>query len=335
MNAVEYIRSKMDIHMAERVLNYYRASKIHHFGSALRCCCPLHEGDNPTSFVWKDNGLFFCHTQCGRGGDIFSFVAEMEHLDLDKDFRKVVSKVSSILSINITGLELGERKAKQEREFEEWVRYAKKKKAHNQTVEYNLGRLGDLTSVESYRGISKETLELFEVQNSVDLDRKVFPIRDTLGKIVGVTCRTNKDGVNPKWLHLPEGLKTGDIFYGMHLVSTKEATIVEGANDVLSLRDKGVESIGAFGARLTDEQVKLLCKNYETVNLMYDGDKAGINATKSALDKLKGKMTVYVKMCPFSKDPGDLSIEELRDIKTMKPYEFEEFYAKWKESISV
>ena len=47
-------------------------------GTMYRCKCPLHGGDNPSSFVWNyTNGLWYCFTGCNRGGDIFDYVSIM------------------------------------------------------------------------------------------------------------------------------------------------------------------------------------------------------------------------------------------------------------------
>ena len=59
---------------------------------------------------------------------------------------------------------------------------------------------------------------------------------------------------------------------------------------------------------------------------MYDGDKAGLDATYSAIQKLKGKMDINVYVLPWGVDPGAITPNTWEDIKIYKPYEFEEMY---------
>ena len=101
MNIVELVQSQMNLDRIADVLNYYGVNRVHNFGSTIRCTCPIHGGDNPTSFVWKDNGLWFCHTACGRGGDVFNFVAEMENLDVETNFKEVANKVAAFTNARI------------------------------------------------------------------------------------------------------------------------------------------------------------------------------------------------------------------------------------------
>jgi 5S rRNA maturation endonuclease (ribonuclease M5) len=44
-----------------------------------RCACPIHGGDNKTAFsISNDLQTWNCHTKCGCGGDIFTFVEKKE-----------------------------------------------------------------------------------------------------------------------------------------------------------------------------------------------------------------------------------------------------------------
>lgn len=326
MNAVEIIQDSINMDSICSVLEYYGVNKIYRMGSSVRCCCPLHGGNNPTSFVWKDNGLWYCHTRCNTGSDVFGFVAIKENLDLNTQFKAVVNKVAEILNINIENATYDITSRRNNKELEDWKRFVKSKKEKNINEEYNLAQLGDLKQISRYRGITQETLELFEVSYSKEHDRIVFPIRDEIGKCIGATMR-RRDNTKPiKWLHQPTGLKVGEHLYGLHLANSDVPFLVEGAIDVLKLRDLGISALGCFGAKLTDEQVKILIKNFTSVNLMYDGDKAGMDATYSAMMKLKDKMDINIYVLPFGVDPGEIMPTTWENIKIYKPYQFEEVY---------
>lgn len=326
MNAVELIQSQFNKDAICRVLEYYGVNRIHHFGSAVRCCCPIHGGNNPTSFVWKDNGLWYCHTQCNEGGDIFTFVSKMEGIDSEKNFKDVVDKVAEILNVDVKNATYDMKAIQSSKELEQWRKAIKNKNNICVSEEYNLAQLGEIQKLSKYRGISSETLDLFEVCYSREHDRIVFPIRDESNKCVGVTMR-RRDNNNPiKWLHYPSGIRVGEYLYGMNLSLGDTPWLVEGAIDVLRLRDIGIFALGCFGAKLTDEQAKILIRNFTSINLMYDGDKAGLDATKMALDKLKGKMDITIYILPWGVDPGAITSDTWENVKIYKPYEFEKVY---------
>lgn len=55
-----------------------------------RCCCPLHGGDNPTSFCVRD-GVFHCFA-CGESGDVVSLVQKLHGWDFKQAIRHLGQK---------------------------------------------------------------------------------------------------------------------------------------------------------------------------------------------------------------------------------------------------
>ncbi len=323
MSAVDIIKSSFTTESAITILDYYGANRIHSFNDTVRCCCPIHGGDNPTTFVWK-NGLWYCHTQCNQGGDVFDFVAIKENLNIDTQFREVVMIVAGLLGIDVSNIEIGKKAQRQDKELREWKQIILKKTQISEVPEFDLNTLGQLFQVNQYRDYTREILDLFEVKYSQELNRIVIPIRDYNGTKIGATMRRVDNNDPIKWLHKPTGLKVGNTMFGIHLVQSNVPFIVEGAFDVMSLRQNYIESLGCFGAKLTDEQVKILMKHYFKVALMYDGDEAGVKATLSAINKLQYKMDLDVYSLPHGKDPGDLSIEDICNLDKYKAHQFKE-----------
>ena len=334
MNIAEIIKGRMNIDTICDILEYYGAKKIYRMGSTVRCACPIHGGNNPTSFVWKDNGLWYCHTRCGTGGDIFNFIALKENLDVEKNFKEVANKIAEIIHIDVTGAIYDISSARNYKELNDWKNFVKAKNVKSETEEFNLHSLGELKPVSRYRGISQETLELYEVSYCKDQDRIVFPIRDVNNKCIGVTMRRRNNDEKIKWLHKPSGIKVGEQLYGLHLVDNGVPFLVEGAIDVLNIRDFGLSGLGCFGAKLTDEQVKILVKNFTSVNIMYDGDKAGMDATYMAVQKLKYKMDINVYVLPWGVDPGSIDSNTWENVKIYKAYEFERIYKNFESVIN-
>ena len=104
MSAVEIIKANLDV---EKILEHYNAKGIAHYGDFIRCCCPIHNGDNPTAFVMNtEKGLWSCKTNDCGDGDIFTLVEKME----DMNFPQAVQKVAEILGIDINDMVIVQRK---------------------------------------------------------------------------------------------------------------------------------------------------------------------------------------------------------------------------------
>src|SRR5438045_3556873 len=71
----EEVKSRLDI---VDVINEYVPLKA--AGSSWKTKCPFHNEKTPSFMVSRDRGTWHCFG-CGRGGDVFSFVEEMEGLE--------------------------------------------------------------------------------------------------------------------------------------------------------------------------------------------------------------------------------------------------------------
>ena len=77
--------------------------------------------------------------------------------------------------------------------------------------------------------------------------------------------------------------------------------------------EAGFENIVCtFGAHLTEEQYRLLLRLGKDIIWCYDGDTAGILATKEAVKKMRNKVTQWVITLPEGADPGNCTSEELQ-----------------------
>ena len=85
--------------------------------------------------------------------------------------------------------------------------------------------------------------------------------------------------------------------------------MVEGQMDVISMVQAGVENVVASsGTSLTRQQVLLLKRFTENVTVLYDGDSAGINASKKGLNLfLEAGMNVRIVSLPDGEDPDSMS----------------------------
>jgi len=326
--AVELIKEKFDKEMGIKLLEHYNVHNITDNGDSIRLCCPLHGGNNTTAFVWNfDNGLWYCHTQCKEGGDVFDFIAKKEEKDIDKEFKEIVVFTANLLGLDISNLEMGKRAEQNKVEVHKWIHYMNDKLKDKTQVQYDLLRLGDLYDINKYRNFSQDTLKAFGVKYSDDFKRIVIPIFDINNRLVGATMRAAVRDAKPKWIHKPDGIFTGNLVFNINNIDCSEGIVTEGAFDVMNLYQNGIyNSVATFGANTTEQQAKLLCMKFFTLNLMYDADKAGILANKKAISMLKNKLTLYVYELPLGTDPGDLTKEDVKNLTRLKYYQYIEKY---------
>lgn len=318
MNAVDVIKENIDV---EKILNYYNIDYNYH-GGYIRCKCPIHNGDNPTAFVVNEKFLWSCHTgDCGNG-DVFTFIEKME----DVDFVKATKKLAEILDLDINGLVIAERKNTQKKDLENFLKYISSKK--KQEVDVYTPK-AELTQVKTFRQYNKNTLEHFELMytKEIEIDRKnnegsfklyerlYIPIYDN-NKLIGASLRKIRAKDNPKWFHIPPTIKTGNILYNKDNINDSEdyVIVVEGIFDVFSFYEAGFNNVVCtFGAHLSEEQYRLLLRIGKDIIWCYDGDDAGIIATKGAIEKMRYKVTQWVISLPEGADPGNCTSEDLRN----------------------
>jgi DNA primase len=144
--------------------------------------------------------------------------------------------------------------------------------------------------------------------------RLLFPIHDLRGRAVGFGGRLLGPG-EPKYLNSPETeiFHKGKQLYNLHLAKMpirKEETVilVEGYFDVLRLVLAGVEHVVApLGTALTADQAILLKRFVKEATLLYDSDRAGLQATFRAGDELlRHGFRVRVATLPPGEDPDTL-----------------------------
>ena len=144
--------------------------------------------------------------------------------------------------------------------------------------------------------------------------RLIFPVTDAQGRPVAFGARAMRPGDEPKYLNSPE---TAAYTKGRHLFGlsvTREeirrkkfAILVEGYLDLIVPFQHGVRNVVAsLGTALTGEQAKLLNRFARKVVVNYDGDRAGINAAKRAIEVLLPEdFEVKVLVLPEGADPDE------------------------------
>ncbi len=173
-------------------------------------------------------------------------------------------------------------------------------------------------------------------------ERVMFPIHSMSGRVVafgGRTLRTDKNVA--KYQNSPESevYSKKNNLYGIFfakkaIAQQRNAILVEGYTDVISMHQAGVENVVASsGTSLTVEQVKLLKRFTDNVTVIYDGDDAGIKASLRGIDMiLREGLSVRVVLLPDGEDPDSFArghnATELQDFIRTAEEDFISFKAR-------
>jgi DNA primase len=311
-DAKEEVRSRLAI---EDVIGEY--VQLKRAGRSFRGLSPFGSEKTPSFYVSPDKQIWHDFSS-GRGGDIFSFVMEVEGMG----FREALELLARKAGVEIEqyrgegGKEVAERKKRLLSALDSAANYYSQmllrtesalsyvrdsRKLTGQTVtEFRIGYAPDsgraLTNYLTKKGYSATDLADAGLSNRFGGDlfrgRITIPLMDGQGQVVGFTARILKDEPEaPKYLNTPSTIlydKSRHVF-GLHLAkdairTADYAVLVEGNMDVVASHQVGVRPVVATaGTALTEGHLRALMRLSGNVRLSFDADKAGLNATERAI----------------------------------------------------
>ena len=145
--------------------------------------------------------------------------------------------------------------------------------------------------------------------------RFMFPIRSLGGQVVAFGGRIIGSEDEAKYINSSDSpiYKKGEHLYGLaqarRAISREDAVMLtEGYMDVVTLHQFGYEhAVGALGTALTPEQVKRLSGFTATMELLFDGDRAGRKAALRACEMLLTRgLSCSVVLFPEGEDIDSL-----------------------------
>ena len=89
---VEIIKEKLPI---EQVIGSY--IRLEPNGANFKARCPFHMEKTPSFSITPEKGMFYCYG-CQKGGDIFSFIQEIEKIT----FREALEKLAKDAGVDIS-----------------------------------------------------------------------------------------------------------------------------------------------------------------------------------------------------------------------------------------
>jgi len=132
------------------------------------------------------------------------------------------------------------------------------------------------------------------ILNDVYRNRIMFPLYDLNGKVIGYNGRVYNGETENKYVNSKETdiFKKRELLYNYHKAKDecrkkKTVIIMEGPMDVIRAYSVGVKNcVASLGTAFGKEQAMLIRKLASNVILCFDGDEAGLKATKGAIEEL-------------------------------------------------
>ena len=333
-DAKEEIKSRLSV---EDVVGQY--VELKRAGRNLKGRSPWGVDKTPSFMVSPEKGIWHDFS-ANKGGDIFTFVMEVEGISFKEALEKLAAQAGVDLSRYRGGdpavskrktrareaLSLATKyyqaclvRSKPVCEYVFYQRNLNRKTVQEFKIGYSPADGKALTAALSKRGFTEQELDAAGLLNRFKGDmfrnRMMVPFIDTTGNIIGFTARIIGKG-EPKYLNTPETILFNKSKFIFGLFQAKESirrngyvVIVEGNMDVISSHQAGVkEAVATSGTAMTEQHLKTLSNLTSDIRLAYDGDAAGIKATERAI-MMAGDLGIDLTVISDyhgAKDPDEL-----------------------------
>ncbi|MGI5898385.1 MAG: DNA primase [Christensenellales bacterium] len=334
---IEELRNRTDI--VDVISGYMhlapRGSK--HWGR-----CPFHGEKTPSFSVDKQRQFFYCFG-CHKGGNVYHFVMEQEHLEFYEAVEFLADRAGMAV-IREKGADqprldrtLRARAVEAATEAARFFRSVLVSDEGKEAMEYLLARQISRQAIRRFglgyapqgwdrlfahlseKGFTEEemlTAGLIVKKDEKRFDmfrsRVMFPIFSRSGQVIAFGGRIMGEG-QPKYLNSAETpiFNKRRNLYALNFLkgqrNIQELLLVEGYVDVVSLASHGIGvCVATLGTAITQEQARML-KNYsQNITICYDGDDAGQRATDRAIIILRAcGLEPKVLNLPGGLDPDD------------------------------
>lgn len=314
-------------------------------GKTWWACCPFHFEKTP-SFTVNEYDQFFKCFGCGVGGDVITFVRKMESCDFYDACKILAKEAGMEMPEVTNDAKIAKQKKDMDKaynilketaryyynnlkkpEAKPALEYLAQRRVTPETINafglgYSLGWNEVITYLKS-KGYSFEDMKMAGVAESKNgryfdcyANRLIFPIINARGDVVGFSARVLGKSDFAKYKNTADTIlfdKSRCVF-GINLVKKEKQTngldkiiIVEGQMDVIALWQSGVKNaVACMGTAMTLNHAREIKKLVDKVVLCFDGDGAGIKATRRSIDLLaQSGLEVFVVAMPEGLDPDE------------------------------
>lgn len=284
--------------------------------------CPFHDDHSPSMSVSKDRQIYTCFS-CGATGNVFKFIQDYEHISFLEAVKKCADMVGIDIGIKLNNhplstkfKELYEIYDISQKFYQNNINSSLGKQAKeylysraltdNDIKEFEIGlsinnydMLTKLLKQKKYsdKDLIKSGLTGANDSGLYDLyrNRIMFPLHDPNGRVIGYNGRAYLDSNTNKYVNSKETdiFKKRDFLYNYHRAKDiardkKEIIIMEGPMDVIRAHTIGISNVVAtLGTAFGPSQANLIKRLTDNVILCFDGDAAGLKATKLAISELQ------------------------------------------------
>ncbi len=308
-------------------------------GRNLVGLCPFH-GEKTASFnLYPETSSFYCFG-CQAGGDVITFIKRIENLDYMDAVRFLADrsgmKLPEYTKENDASSRLRMRILEANREAARLYHQALYSPVGKEALDYFHRRGYTDATIKHFglgfappgwdyllkglvaKGFHREELHaawlIAKGKNGGAYDvfrnRVIIPIIDIRGNVVGFGGRV-LDDTKPKYINTENTLayvKSRNLFaLNFAKNAGRELNLCEGYMDVIAMHQAGfTNTVAALGTAFPDEQIQLIARYADRINLIFDADGAGQKATRKAIDNLrKTGLDVRVVTIPDGKDPDE------------------------------
>lgn len=336
-SVINDIRNKIDI--VEIISSYIPLTMRgkNYFG-----VCPFHDDHSPSMSVSKDKQIYTCFS-CGATGNVFKFIQDYEHISFVESVKKCADMCGIVLNIDSSREQNYIKKNKElydiyEISYKFYQNNINSSLGHN-AKEYLYSRNISDNEIKKF-GIglslndSDMLVKLLKQKNFSDKEllksglananenglydiyrnRIMFPLHDLNGLVIGYNGRAYQGEITNKYVNSKETdiFKKRDYLYNYHRAKEsarekKEIIIMEGPMDVIRASTIGIDNVvAALGTAFGPTQSNLIKRLSTNVILCFDGDAAGLKATKLAIEELQrvGINPKIVRL-PNNNDPDE------------------------------
>lgn len=336
-DAKEEVRSRLNI---EDVIGEY--VQLKRAGRNFKGLSPF-SGEKTASFYVSPDKHIWHDFSSNKGGDVFTFVMEVEGMDFREALDHLARKSGVDMSMYDTkgSQEIAKRKKRLIEANDLAAKYYQQSLIQNpHAIEYVFKKRGlSKQIVQDFRigyaptsgdalvqflkkkGFSAQELSQAGLVNQYGGDmfrgRMTVALMDSTGQVIGFTARIIEDDPNaPKYLNTPQTLLYDKGRHVFGLSQAKEAirkndyaVIVEGNLDVVSSHQAGIlQVVATAGTAITENHLRALVRLSGHARLAFDGDKAGLAATERAIPiaQSAGIDLTIISLPDSAKDPDEL-----------------------------
>lgn len=339
MDAVDDIKSRLSV---EDVVAEY--VELKRSGSNFKGLSPF-TNEKTASFMVSPTKQIWHDFSSGKGGDMFSFVMDMEGVDFKGALELLARKAGVDLeayrsSAGTSNAKLKERVyealdvaasfyQRQLMQYDEALRYVRQKRGFDKQImlDFRLGYspengavLNDYLSKKGFKDEEMQKAGLTTVRYNRQSDmfrgRIMVPLMDPYGRVIGFTARLLKNNTDaPKYINTPQTMlyDKGKHVFAFHqakeaIRTEKVCVLVEGNLDVVSAHQAGTKHVVATaGTALTEPHLKRVLHFTDDIRICFDQDDAGQQAIERSLG-VASKLGVSLSVLPLpeGKDPDDV-----------------------------